>query len=114
MSRENIDPDTYSDDGLEFADGLSKIERNGDVVHGRKVSKERRIVLRVEPVPRCAPLAVVPHYPSQAKHVLLTHSLYRHAILWIQLQLLFVVRITPARLSVVHLHVTRNAEIHRS
>ena len=51
MSREKTCRCTYSDDGFDFADWLPKVERNSDVVHGRKISKERRIVLRVEPIP---------------------------------------------------------------
>lgn len=60
-------------------------------------------MLGVEPVPGRAAGAVVAHNPRQTQHVFLADTLDRNPITRVQTELLAVVRVAPAGLSVVHL-----------
>lgn len=60
-------------------------------------------MLGVEPVPGRAAGAVIAHDPRQTQHVFLADTLDRNPITRVQTELLAVVGVTPAGLSVVHL-----------
>lgn len=93
----------YRDDRFQLADWLAQSEGNGHVVHGGEVAEKRSVVLGVEPVPGRAAGAVVAHNPRQTQHVFLADTLDRNPITRVQTELLAVVRVAPAGLSVVHL-----------
>lgn len=95
--------EAYRDYRFQLADWLAESEGNGHVVHGGEVAEERSVVLGVEPVPGRAAGAVIAHDPRQTQHVFLADTLDRNPIARVQTELLAVVRVAPAGLSVVHL-----------
>ena len=59
---------------VERLERFAQRERYVERADLRQVGRERRVVVRVVPRPRCDPVVVVPHHPAQALDVRLDHA----------------------------------------